>query len=374
MNHARTRLAAILLLLGLAIGLRPSDAMAQSGSRCFHETGYCIAGRIKEYWEQNGGLAVFGLPITPLQTETIEGRTLQAQWFERHRLELHPENRWPYDVLLGRVGAERVAQQRHVGKDLPAGPDCQVFAETGHAVCGAFLAAWQAAGLNVDGDPPINAAESLALFGLPLSDARIERLADGVERQVQWFERARFELHPENAPPYTVLFGLLGRELGPKAAPAAALRATAPARLAIDAIGLDAAIVPVGLDNAGHFIVPDHDIGWYNASAAPGAGENIVLWGHVLRFMNAPHIPAPFARLKELAPGAAVTLVDDLGITHRYRVIRQVSVTPDQVGFVLPQGREMVTMISCYGESVIVNGAVVDMTHRLITIAEPAGR
>jgi hypothetical protein len=30
---------------------------------------------------------------------------------------------------------------------------------------------------------------------------------------VQWFERARFELHPENQPPYNVLFGLLGNEV-----------------------------------------------------------------------------------------------------------------------------------------------------------------
>jgi glucose/arabinose dehydrogenase len=30
---------------------------------------------------------------------------------------------------------------------------------------------------------------------------------------VQWFERARFELHPENQPPYDVLLGLLGNEL-----------------------------------------------------------------------------------------------------------------------------------------------------------------
>ena len=38
-------------------------------------------------------------------------------------------------------------------------------------------------------------------------------MADGIERQVQWFERARFELHPQNAPPYNVLLGLLGNEI-----------------------------------------------------------------------------------------------------------------------------------------------------------------
>jgi hypothetical protein len=73
--------------------------------RCFAATGYCIDGRIREYWEQNGGLEVFGLPITPLQTETIEGQAIQFQWFERNRLELHPENEPPFNVLLGRLGA-----------------------------------------------------------------------------------------------------------------------------------------------------------------------------------------------------------------------------------------------------------------------------
>jgi hypothetical protein len=38
-------------------------------------------------------------------------------------------------------------------------------------------------------------------------------LSDGREYTVQWFERARFELHPENKPPYNVLLGLLGNEL-----------------------------------------------------------------------------------------------------------------------------------------------------------------
>jgi micrococcal nuclease len=36
---------------------------------------------------------------------------------------------------------------------------------------------------------------------------------------VQWFERARFELHPENPPPFNVLFGLLGNEIRDNAGP-----------------------------------------------------------------------------------------------------------------------------------------------------------
>jgi sortase (surface protein transpeptidase) len=118
-------------------------------------------------------------------------------------------------------------------------------------------------------------------------------------------------------------------------------------------------------------IVPDHDIGWYKFSAMPGQGENIVLWGHVLRFRSAPNLPAPFEQLKTLPVGAKVTLVDQEGIPHPYVITEQIQVKPDEVQYILPRGREMVSMVSCIGDQVISNGAVVDMTRRLITIAEP---
>ncbi|HWQ12419.1 MAG TPA: CAP domain-containing protein [Roseiflexaceae bacterium] len=207
----RRLLLLVLLLLGCAPG-----ALAQEGARCFPETGHCIEGRIRSFWERNGGLPVFGFPIGPQQEEVVEGRRLLVQWFERNRLELHPENPPPYDVLLGRVGAGRLAQQ---GRDwraaFPAsGPQrgCRFFPETGHSVCGRILQAWRASGLEFDGRRGTSEAESLALFGLPLSGLVREQLGDGRTYQVQWFERARFELHPENPPPYDVLLGLLGAE------------------------------------------------------------------------------------------------------------------------------------------------------------------
>jgi sortase (surface protein transpeptidase) len=232
--------------------------------------------------------------------------------------------------------------------------------------------------LNLDGDPAISDPESLALFGLPLSGVRAERQSNGQVYMVQWFERARFERHPENAPPYNVLLGLLGSESSPIAAappqaepaPPEAIGAAAPTRLTIDAIGLDHQIIPVGIDENGESVVPEHDVGWWDASAAPGQGDNVVLWAHVLRFIYAPGIPAPFERLKEVSIGAPVTVYDGGGQAHRYAVTNRVEVTPDQVEYLLPKGREMVTMVSCYGDSVIVDGAVVDMSHRLIVIAE----
>ncbi|NCC35379.1 MAG: hypothetical protein EOM24_25710, partial [Chloroflexia bacterium] len=193
----------------------PAPPPPAGDQRCFAETGFCIAGRIRSYWEQNGGLPVFGFPLTEQREEMIEGRAIQVQWFERNRLELHPANPRPYDVLLGRLGADRLGQRGYDWQAVPAAAPqagCRFFAETGRNVCGAILAAWRANGLELDGRPGFSESENLALFGLPLTGLITEQLSDGREYQVQYFERARFELHPENAPPYHVLLGLLGSE------------------------------------------------------------------------------------------------------------------------------------------------------------------
>jgi sortase (surface protein transpeptidase) len=141
-------------------------------------------------------------------------------------------------------------------------------------------------------------------------------------------------------------------------------------RLEIENIGLNRSLVSVGLDENRIPIVPNHDIGWYNLSANPGAGDNVVLWGHVLRFRATPDIPAPFARLQELDVGAPVTLYDAEGRAHQYEVSQQVWALPSEVEYILPQGDERVTMVSCIGDKVVVDGSL-QMTHRLITIATP---
>jgi len=206
-------IAWLLVLTGSASAT--AAPMQQQGERCFTEADYCIDGRIRSYWEQNGGLPVFGLPITPLQEEEIGGEVVQVQWFERNRLELHPENEPPFDVLLGLLGAEAV-QREGFPTDLQSHRegDCRYFAETGFNVCGDFLATWQANGLDM-GDSGVSAMESLALFGLPVTGEFEMELSDGNTYTVQWFERARFERHPENEPPFNVQLGLLGVEAGP---------------------------------------------------------------------------------------------------------------------------------------------------------------
>ncbi|HEY0602190.1 MAG TPA: sortase [Herpetosiphonaceae bacterium] len=142
-----------------------------------------------------------------------------------------------------------------------------------------------------------------------------------------------------------------------------------PVRLQIPAINLDYQPVSVGLDQHNIPIVPKHDVGWYNFSAMPGQGENIVFWGHVLRFKAQPNIPAPFARVKELQPGASIFVTTETGQRAEYKVRTAVQVTPDQVSYILPTGNEQVTLVSCIGDNVIEGGGVTKK-YRLITIAD----
>lgn len=144
-----------------------------------------------------------------------------------------------------------------------------------------------------------------------------------------------------------------------------------PVRLVIPEISLNRELIPVGLDAQNVPIVPDHDVGWYIYSAKPGQGENIVLWGHVLRFRKAPQIPAPFANIDRLQIGSEILLYSADGTAFRYVVARKERVTPDQVQYILPTGDERLTLVSCIGDRVIVDENV-ELTHRLITIAVPA--
>lgn len=194
----------------------PVTPPASGPCRQFPETGYQVCGPMLQYWDENGGLPVFGYPITAQASQQVEGRSYEAQFFERNRLELHPENARPYDVLLGRLGADQLAARGIDWQQYPkADPNTpHYFAQTGQAIAPEFWGYWSSHGLEFDGRSGKSFEESLALFGLPLSPAMMEKSrTDGGTYLTQYFERARFEYHPENAgTPYVVLLGLLGRE------------------------------------------------------------------------------------------------------------------------------------------------------------------
>jgi hypothetical protein len=83
----------------------------------------------------------------------------------------------------------------------PHDPDIRYFPEVGHTLRGGFQKYWLQHG-------------GLAQFGYPLSEEySFQPQPGGPSYTTQWFERARFEWHPENNPPYDILLGLLGREV-----------------------------------------------------------------------------------------------------------------------------------------------------------------
>ena len=77
--------------------------------RLFPETGYTVFGKFLQYWTKRGGLAVFGYPISESYVEKQpDGSELAVQWFERARLEYHPENVHPYYKERERANGTRV--------------------------------------------------------------------------------------------------------------------------------------------------------------------------------------------------------------------------------------------------------------------------
>jgi hypothetical protein len=183
--------SALLLLSG---PLASSPAQAQSGERCFPETGYCISGPIRAYWESNGGLPVFGYPITVQRTETVEGRTLQVQWFERDRLEIQANG----TVTAGRLGARLLQLQGRPWETFEKGTPqsgCNWIEATGHNMCEPFWSYWEQNG-------------GLERFGYPITEAFFESV-EGNELLVQYYERRRMEWHTEMQG-QPVLLGLLG--------------------------------------------------------------------------------------------------------------------------------------------------------------------
>lgn len=191
----------VLALLPLATLAFPPATTAQGRTRCFDETGYCVSDPILSYWERNGGLAVFGYPITELRTETVEGTwTGPVQWFERDRLEDHGAE----GVLAGRLGAKILELQGRPWTTFPqvdsAPRGCRYFPETGHSVCQPFASYWELNG-------------GLARFGYPITEAFYETRGDWTGT-VQYFERRVMEHHLENSgTQYEVLLGLLGNEV-----------------------------------------------------------------------------------------------------------------------------------------------------------------
>jgi hypothetical protein len=64
----------------------------QNGALYFPETQHTLSGEFRDYWERRGGVTIFGYPIS----EEIEENGSIVQYFERTRLEYHPDDMAPF--------------------------------------------------------------------------------------------------------------------------------------------------------------------------------------------------------------------------------------------------------------------------------------
>jgi len=170
-----TALAAVVLVLAVAV----APAQTQS-EQYFAETGHTVRGPFLVAFNSSGGLAFLGFPNTDEFFDAGAGRLVQ--YFQRARLEWHPENPEGSQVQLGNLNEEMgYARPPISANQIPAAsdPNCQYFSATGHSVCNAFLTYYREHG-------------GLSLFGYPIGEMTIES-----DRIVQYFQRAKMEWHPE---------------------------------------------------------------------------------------------------------------------------------------------------------------------------------
>jgi L,D-transpeptidase catalytic domain len=94
-EHYGTNQQVMLSLLGTELFRNRSfpTGSVDAGERYFPETRHTLSGRFRRYWEKRGGLVIFGFPISEPFEEISpsDGQVRVTQYFERARLEYHPE-------------------------------------------------------------------------------------------------------------------------------------------------------------------------------------------------------------------------------------------------------------------------------------------
>jgi len=205
MRRALLLLALAALLITTVVSPAPTAAAPAAQPTAFAyfpETGHNVGWLVKAFFDVNGGVATFGFPLTELIVGA-DGR--QVQYFERARLEYNAAAPAGQRIVVTRAGAiiteGRQAEPPFQWLAASPEPGRDFFPESGHTLGGAFRWAWQTRG-------------GLNAFGFPISEEFYEPAADGAQYLVQYFERARFEYHPDKAgTPDEVQLAPLGRQL-----------------------------------------------------------------------------------------------------------------------------------------------------------------
>jgi LPXTG-site transpeptidase (sortase) family protein len=352
MNMRLLALVAV-LLAALASPARATPATSSGAPRYFAETGHTLAYSFGLFWDRHSGLAVFGYPITEVFVEDQR----PVQYFERARLEWHGDLGVVQIGLLGRWALHHAENPALAPVARPQASDRDYFAETGHTLSGNFRQFWHSNG-------------GLPLFGLPLSEEfREVNPTDSNPYVVQYFERARFEWHPELPARARVQLGHLGRRyleatnvapqaaLAPVHGAAQAWDGVRPTHIRIPRIALDAAIAEGGFTLRGWEVPRYNAAHYWPVAGFPGTPGNIVVAGH------AGYKDTIFNHLPDAERGDEIIL--SVGqAERRYRVTEIWTVGPDDAWVMAPLPRETLTLITCVPIGVY--------SHRLIVRAVPS--
>ncbi len=122
-----------------------------------------------------------------------------------------------------------------------------------------------------------------------------------------------------------------------------------PRRVRIEAIGLDAPIVPVGVANGTTQVPSDvDDVGWYRFGPTPGGPGSSVLLSHV-DSKSQGH--GAFFHLRELVPGDVISVEFDGGKRRSFEVVARRQYLKEHLPDAVfrRSGRPVLTLVTCGG-------------------------
>lgn len=143
---------------------------------------------------------------------------------------------------------------------------------------------------------------------------------------------------------------------------------SAPTRLRIPSLGIDAAIIAVGVDANGEYDVPPADqVGWYRYGTTPGQPGSAVLAAHIA--YNGQD--GVFRNLDDVEPGAVVTIDFADGSTIDLGISAQAQYDKDQLpdDLFARTGDPRVVLITCGGD---FNRSISSYEDNIVAFATPA--
>jgi hypothetical protein len=180
--------SALIAVSVLGFGWNHVQAQVEN-SRYFPETGHWVTDEfLLKYESIPNPTLLYGAPITEAFEDTFGTK---VQYFEKVRFERDPTLPSSIQVKLSPLGEYLYQEGKKLGLSTNS-PACRPFPETGHSVCYAFLDFFDKNG-------------GISQFGYPISG-----FEDHDGRFVQFFQNARLEWHPENAPGKWVTVSNLG--------------------------------------------------------------------------------------------------------------------------------------------------------------------